>query len=38
MDDHINFVENTYDNLKTPLNYVKNTIEKIIGCDDKLLK
>jgi hypothetical protein len=38
MDDHINFVENTYDSIKTPLNYAKTTIEKIMGCDGKLLK
>ena len=36
MNTHIDFVEDTYDNLKNPLNYVKSKIENIIGCD-KLL-
>jgi archaellum component FlaC len=38
MDNHINFVEDTYDSLKFPLNYAKCTIEKIMGLDEKLLK
>lgn len=40
MDNHIDFVEDTYDNLKHPLNFAKSKIERIMGYseDPKLLK
>lgn len=41
MDDHIDFVENTYDNLKHPINFAKSKIERIMGYsqnETKLLK
>ena len=31
MSDHINFVENTYSLVRTPLGYLKNKIECIMG-------
>jgi len=31
MSDHINFVENTYSLVRTPLGYLKNKIEFIMG-------
>lgn len=30
MDGHINFVEKTYESLKTPLDFVKNKVETLI--------
>ena len=41
MDDHIDFVEDTYNNLKHPLNFAKTKIERIMGysqSDTNLLK
>lgn len=34
MDNHIDFVENTYDSLKFPLNYIKNRVEYFAGTSD----
>jgi hypothetical protein len=31
MGSHINFIENTYDTLQMPLNYVKKSVERLIG-------
>jgi hypothetical protein len=31
LDDHIDFVENTYDTLKYPLNFIKDTINTFTG-------
>ena len=31
MDDHINFVENTYSTLKAPLDYMKMKVDGLIG-------
>lgn len=31
MDGHINFVENTYTSLRTPLDFIKNGVERAIG-------
>jgi hypothetical protein len=31
MDDHINFVENTYSTLKAPLDYMKIKVDGLIG-------
>ena len=40
MDDHIDFVEDTYDNLKHPINFAKSKIERIMGysTEENLLK
>ena len=35
MDSHINFVEDTYDTLKTPLNYITQKVAYITGSDTK---
>ena len=35
MDNHINFVENTYDKFKTPLNFVADKVNHLIGNTDK---
>lgn len=35
MSNHIDFIETTYDNLKRPLNFMKNQVERIIGSSDK---
>jgi hypothetical protein len=35
MGSHIDFIENTYDTLQMPLNYVKKSIEKLIGSSTK---
>jgi hypothetical protein len=34
MNNHINFVENTYNRVRIPLNYIKNKIEIIIGASN----
>lgn len=31
MNDHISFVETTYNTLRSPLNYFKNKVEAIMG-------
>ena len=31
MDGHINFIETTYNNVRSPLNFIKNKIEYYIG-------
>jgi len=31
MDEHIIFIEDTYNILKTPLNYVKRSVDRLIG-------
>jgi hypothetical protein len=31
MDSHIDFITNTYDTFKTPLYYVKNTVDRLVG-------
>ena len=33
MDSHINFIEDTYDNLKSPINFMKNKINTLITYD-----
>ena len=35
MGSHIDFIETTYDTLQMPLNYVKKSIEKLIGSSTK---
>lgn len=35
MGSHIDFIETTYDTLQMPLNYVKKSIEKLIGSSSK---
>jgi chromosome segregation ATPase len=35
MGSHIDFIETTYDTLQMPLNYVKKSIEKLIGTSTK---
>jgi hypothetical protein len=35
MGSHIDFIESTYDTLQMPLNYVKKSIEKIMGSSSK---
>ena len=35
MGSHIDFIESTYDTLQMPLNYVKKSIEKIMGSPSK---
>jgi archaellum component FlaC len=37
LDRHIDFVENTYESLLQPLNYMKNTINRISGNENKEL-
>jgi esterase/lipase len=37
MRDHIDFVENVYDNVKTPFNYVMNSVNSIIYTNANLL-
>jgi chromosome segregation ATPase len=37
MGSHIDFIETTYDTLQMPLNYVKKSIEKLIGTSSKEL-
>jgi hypothetical protein len=34
MNNHINFVENTYNRVRIPLNYIKNKIEIIMGASN----
>lgn len=34
MSSHIDFVEETYETLKFPINYVKTSIEKYVGYDN----
>jgi len=31
MDNHIGFVENTYDKLRAPLGFIKRNVERFIG-------
>jgi hypothetical protein len=38
LDTHIDFVENTYDTLVQPLNYIKNTVNRISGYESSDLK
>jgi hypothetical protein len=39
LDNHIDFIENTYDSLVYPINYLKNSINRISGNQTKdLLK
>ena len=35
---HIDFIEDTYATLQTPLNYVKKSVERLIGSSSKDLK
>ena len=37
LDSHIDFVESTYDSLVHPLNYIKNTVNRITGNENKNL-
>lgn len=37
MGSHIDFIETTYDTLQMPINYVKKSIEKLIGSSSKEL-
>lgn len=37
MDDHINFVENTYETLRTPLDFMKDKFNYLTGNDGKPL-
>lgn len=37
MNGHIDFIENTYDNLKYPINIFKNKIEQVFGKEQKKL-
>jgi len=34
LSDHINFVESTYDTLRSPLSFVTTQINRLIGTDD----
>jgi hypothetical protein len=34
MNNHIDFIEDTYDKFKTPLNFMKNKINMLIGSDN----
>ena len=34
LDSHIEFIEQTYDTLVQPLNYIKNTVNKITGYEN----
>jgi len=38
MGSHIDFIEDTYATLQTPLNYVKRSVERLIGSSSKDLK
>jgi predicted nuclease with TOPRIM domain len=38
MGSHINFIEDTYNVLQTPLNYVKRSVERLIGSSNGELK
>jgi len=38
MGSHINFVEDTYNVLQTPLNYVKKSVERLMGSSSSDLK
>jgi len=38
MGSHINFVEDTYNVLQTPLNFVKRSVERLIGSSSGELK
>jgi chromosome segregation ATPase len=38
MGSHIDFIEDTYNILQTPLNYVKKSVERLIGSSSKDLK
>jgi hypothetical protein len=38
MGSHINFVEDTYNILQTPLNYVKRSVERLMGSSSGELK
>ena len=38
MDSHINFVEKTYDTLKTPLDYLTKKVSYITGSGEKQLE
>ena len=31
MDEHINFIEITYENLKSPLNFIKSKVDNLMG-------
>lgn len=35
MDNHIEFVENTYDKLRAPLGFIKKNVERFIGYSNK---
>ena len=37
MDDHINFVENTYETLKSPLDYISSRVNRLRGVDERKL-
>ena len=37
LDDHIDFVENTYDIARTPLNYILSNVSKVMGKCQKSL-
>jgi hypothetical protein len=38
MGSHIDFIEDTYNTLQTPLNFVKRSVERLIGSSSKDLK
>ena len=38
MGSHINFIEDTYNVLQTPLNYVKRSVERLMGSSSGELK
>jgi SMC interacting uncharacterized protein involved in chromosome segregation len=38
MGSHINFIEDTYNVLQTPLNYVKKSVERLMGSSSSDLK
>jgi len=38
MGSHIDFIEDTYNTLQTPLNFVKKSVERLIGSSSKDLK
>ena len=38
MGSHINFIEDTYNVLQTPLNYVKRSVERLMGSSNGELK
>lgn len=37
MDEHIDFVEQTYSTLRSPLNYIKSTYDRITGNESESL-